>query len=68
MSHTKLKLEKDLLERCRQHAKDKGYSSVEEFVTHALEKELKTVEGVSEKDEKEEKEIADRLRGLGYIE
>jgi metal-responsive CopG/Arc/MetJ family transcriptional regulator len=65
MSYAKIKLEKELLERCKQYAKDKGYSSVEEFVAHALEKELKTVESMSEKDEKE---ITDRLRGLGYIE
>jgi hypothetical protein len=39
-----------------------GYSSVEEFITHALEKELAVLEEADS-----EEEIRKRLQGLGYI-
>ena len=39
-----------------------GYSSPEEFITHALEKEIATLEE-SDSDE----EIKNKLKGLGYI-
>ena len=61
----KIKLDKDLLERCKKHAAEIGYSSVEEFITHALEKELRGREKI---DEEGEKEVAKKLRGLGYID
>ena len=57
-----VKIDADLLKRCKQHAQDAGYSSVEEFVAHVLERELKS------KSEKDQEEIARRLQGLGYIE
>ncbi len=40
-----------------------GYSSVEEFVTHLIEKELARLE-----NETDDRAAAERLRGLGYIE
>ena len=39
-----------------------GYSSVEEFITHALEKEIKHLDEAGS-----EEEIKKRLKGLGYI-
>ena len=59
----KVKLDRDLYERLQRCAAAAGYSSVEEFVTHALEKEIAKLEegGVSED------EIKKRLKGLGYI-
>jgi metal-responsive CopG/Arc/MetJ family transcriptional regulator len=60
----KIKLDKDLLERCKKYAAEAGYSSVEEFIVHVLEKELRRGE---KKDEDERKEVAKKLRGLGYI-
>ncbi|HKZ56906.1 MAG TPA: hypothetical protein VJ024_04300 [Thermodesulfovibrionales bacterium] len=65
MFDPKIKLDKDLLERCKQHAKEKGYTSIEEFITHTLEKELRNRE---KKSGEAEKEIAKKLKGLGYIE
>ncbi len=65
MSGEKIKLDRDLMERCREHAKKTGYSSVEEFVTHTLEKEVKKSE-VKSKGEADE--VAKKLRGLGYID
>lgn len=59
---TKIKLEKELVERVRKFADIAGYSSPEEFITHALEKELAQLE-----DAGSEEEIKKRLKGLGYI-
>ncbi len=62
MFGNKVKLEKDLLARVKKCADIAGYSSVDEFITHALEKELSRLE-----DADSEEEIRKRLRGLGYI-
>ena len=58
----KVKLEKGLVDRVRRFAEIAGYSSPEEFITHALEKELAKLE-----DADSEEEIKKRLKGLGYI-
>ncbi len=57
-----VKLDKDLLARVKKYSDIAGYSSVEEFITHALEKELSKLE-----DAGSEEEIKKRLKGLGYI-
>ncbi len=67
MFNTKIKLDKDLFLRCKQYAETKGYSSIEEFVTHTLEKELRNENSKSE-DVEDERELTERLKGLGYIE
>jgi len=59
----KIKIDSKLLSRAKKAAEEAGYSSVEEFVTHLIEKEIAQYES-GEVDEK----VADRLRGLGYIE
>jgi hypothetical protein len=58
----KIKIEKDLLERARKVAGLAGYSSVDEFITHIIEKELSKLEGADSDDE-----VKERLKGLGYI-
>ena len=58
----KVKIGKDLLARVEKVARIAGYSSADEFVNHALEKELAKLEGADS-----EEEIKKRLRGLGYI-
>lgn len=65
MFGSKIKIDKDLLDRCERHAKDTGYSSVEEFVAHTLESELKKADP---NPSQEEGEVLKRLKGLGYIE
>lgn len=60
---TKITLDRDLLTRVKKHAAEIGYSSVEEFVTHVLEREL----AVAEEAEPDEA-IKRRLQGLGYLE
>jgi metal-responsive CopG/Arc/MetJ family transcriptional regulator len=58
----KIKLDKALLARVKRYAEIAGYSSVEEFITHALEKEIKQLDEADS-----EEEIKKRLKGLGYI-
>ena len=62
---SKIKLDKDLIERCKKYAEEVGYSSVEEFVSHTLEKELRK-EGQNSPEDDEQ--VTKRLKGLGYIE
>ncbi len=59
---SKINLDKGLLARVKKFADIAGYSSVEEFVTHALEKELAVLEEADS-----EEEIKKKLQGLGYI-
>jgi hypothetical protein len=62
MFGSRVKLDKALLTRVKRYADLAGYSSVEEFITHALEKEI------AQLDEAEsEQEIKKKLKGLGYI-
>ncbi len=58
----KVTINKNLLERIKKYSDIAGYSSVEEFVEHALENELAKLE-----DADSEEEIKKRLQGLGYI-
>ena len=57
-----IKLDKALSAKLKRYADLAGYSSVEEFVTHVLEKEIAQLE-----QSDSEKEIKKKLRGLGYI-
>jgi hypothetical protein len=58
----KVKLDRDLADRLRKVADLAGYATVDEFVTHVLEKEMLHFEGA-----KDEKDMRERLKGLGYI-
>ena len=62
MFGNKIKLDKELIARVRRYSEIAGYSSPEEFITHALEKELSKLDGAES-----EEEIKKRLKGLGYI-
>ncbi|MBM3676216.1 MAG: hypothetical protein FJW96_12860 [Actinobacteria bacterium] len=57
-----IKLERDLYDRVKKIADVAGYATVEEFVTHVLEKEL-----IHFEDAKSDDDIRNKLRGLGYI-
>jgi hypothetical protein len=52
-----------LYERARQASEAAGYSSVDEFVSNAIESEIRRL-----KVEEAEQQVSDQLRGLGYIE
>jgi len=62
MLGSKIKLDKDLLRRARKYAELAGYSSVEEFITHMLERELAKLD-----ESDSEEEIKKKLQGLGYL-
>jgi len=57
-----IKLHKALVARVKRYADLAGYSSVDEFITHVLEKELAKLEGSDS-----EEDIKKKLKGLGYI-
>ena len=57
-----IKLDKALLAKVKRYSDLAGYSSVEEFITHALEKEIAQLEEADS-----EEEIKKKLKGLGYI-
>lgn len=62
MFGSRVKLDKALLERAKRYADLAGYSSVNEFVSHVLEKELAKID-----DSESEEDIKKKLKGLGYI-
>lgn len=57
-----IKLDKGLVARAKRYADLAGYASVDEFITHILEKELAKLDGSDS-----EEEIKKKLKGLGYI-
>ena len=59
---SKIKIDKELLAQAEKYAEMAGYTSVEEFINHILEKELSTFG-----DGDSEEEIKKKLQGLGYI-
>jgi hypothetical protein len=63
MFGSKIALDSDLLRRCKEHARNSGYSSVEEFVQHALETALRKSAPVED-----DPRVLERLKGLGYVE
>lgn len=60
---TVLKLNKFLCQRARKAAEKQGYSSLEEFIEHAIEKEIAQNEEPAAKQD-----VTGKLKGLGYIE
>ena len=62
-SKTSIKLNKSLCDRARKLAEQSGYSSLEEFVEHVLERETANLEAASSREDVERK-----LKGLGYLE
>ena len=62
MFGSRIKLDKALLAKLKRYSDLAGYSSVEEFITHALEKEIAQLEGAES-----EQEIKKKLKGLGYL-
>jgi hypothetical protein len=60
---SRISIESGLFERAKRAAGAAGYSSVDEFITHCIEHELKRLEV-----ESAEQKVSQQLRGLGYIE
>jgi metal-responsive CopG/Arc/MetJ family transcriptional regulator len=62
-SKVTVKLNKPLCERARKIVDKAGYSSLEEFIEHAIEKDLARLEPAQSKEE-----LVKKLKGLGYLE
>jgi Arc/MetJ-type ribon-helix-helix transcriptional regulator len=62
-SKSTVKLNKSLCDRAQVLVNKAGYSSLEEFIEHAMEKDLARLE---EADSKED--LIKKLKGLGYLE
>ena len=58
-----IKLSKQLCERARSMVQKAGYSSLEEFIEHAVERDLQKLEQSASKDE-----LIQKMKGLGYLE
>ena len=58
----KVKISKELYERVAKYATIAGYSSIDEFVVHALEAQLAQLE-----EAQSDEEIKEKLKGLGYL-
>ncbi|HEY3965800.1 MAG TPA: hypothetical protein VGM05_14675 [Planctomycetaceae bacterium] len=63
MFEPRIKLDRELYDRVKRTAERAGYSSVDEFVVHLLEKATADADRAQDKDE-----VRKRLQGLGYIE
>lgn len=63
MFEPKIKVDRGLYETLKRASQIAGYSSVDEFVTHILEKAAAEVQ-----EAQSEEEVRKRLQGLGYIE
>ncbi len=59
----KIKIDSNLYDRLKPAAEKMGYSNMDEFITHIIEKELSKIEATDD-----DATVTDRLRGLGYID
>jgi len=59
---SKIKINKELYAKIKEHADKIGYSSADEFVEHVLEQILQT-----STPEDMDGDVMERLKGLGYI-
>lgn len=59
----KIKIDDSLYDRVKKIAEVAGYSSPDEFIVHIIEKELSQLESAEG-----ERQVIERLRGLGYLE
>jgi hypothetical protein len=60
---SKIKIDPGLYDRAKLAAEAAGYSSVDEFIAHCIESGIQKQKVADDEDQ-----VADRLRGLGYIE
>jgi len=61
-SKTTVKLSKTLCDRARIIVEKAGYSSLEEFIEHAMERDLARLEEIESKED-----LIKKLKGLGYL-
>ena len=63
--YTTISLRKEFVADVEAYIEDEPFGSVKEFVKHVVVQEMESDEGVSER---EAKQIAQKLRDLGYME
>jgi len=68
MYSQKIKIEGELLEKAKKCAEVSGYASVDEFVLHTIEKEIKRLSPDQGRTSESKEKVTKRLQGLGYIE
>ena len=61
-----IRLKPEMYQRAQEAARKAGYSSVDELVAHAVEREIERMQSDPKAETKAE--IEKQLRGLGYIE
>ena len=61
-SKTTVKLNPSLCDRAKKIVEKAGYSSLEEFIEHAMERDLSRLETSESKEE-----LMRKLKGLGYL-
>lgn len=61
-SKVSVKLRKSLCDRARALVEKAGYSSLEEFIEHAVERDLARLEEAQSKED-----LLAKLKGLGYL-
>jgi Arc/MetJ-type ribon-helix-helix transcriptional regulator len=64
----KIKISNEMMAKIRDAVDSEGYSSIEEFVETALERELERVSVSSSNPADSEDAVRKQLQGLGYIE
>lgn len=62
MFGNRIRLDKALLARAKRYSDMVGYSSVDEFVAHAVEKAMADLDA-----SESEQQLREKLRGLGYL-
>lgn len=63
-----IKLDKELFNKAKKFALSEGYSSVEELISHLLEREIAQMESNDPaSDSDADEDVKKRLEGLGYI-
>ena len=62
MPKLKIRLDSDIHEKLKDLSERAGYSSLEEFILHLIEKEVSLLDEAESDDE-----LKQRLQGLGYI-
>jgi len=59
----RIKVDGHLYDRARKIAEAAGYTNVDEFIVHVIEREVAHLESAGS-----DEEVQEHLRGLGYIE
>lgn len=62
-NHHRIKLDKGLWEQVSLLAIERGYATVDEFVSHLLEREIR-----SHAEEPAKEKVLEKLKGLGYLQ